>query len=301
MKIWHRLTRKKNLKSLLIAAFLLVSFIVWMGMRIYDYYYVSTDNAYVNANVVHIAPRVTGQVKATYVINNQFVKQGNPLFDIDPVPFQNALMKAKAQYAISRAGLVNARATAMRTQTLANKKYVSTQDNDNVNTALQTAEANLNLAKAALDQAELDLSWTHITAPTSGWVTNVSLQNGDIISANQPVFALISDGQFWVDANFKETELEKIQPDQRVVIHVDMYPGHNFQGVVRSISGGTGSAFSLLPPQNATGNWVKVTQRVPVRIRVLHPDANYPLRIGTSASVRISLRSKYEMVLRNHS
>jgi membrane fusion protein (multidrug efflux system) len=105
------------------------------------------------------------------------------------------------------------------------------------------------------------------------------------------LFALISNSEFWVDANFKETELEHIHPGQLANIYVDMYPGHTFSGVVESISGGTGSAFSLLPPQNATGNWVKVAQRVPVRIRVLNPEQDFPLRIGTSASVRISLRS----------
>ncbi len=298
MKLSHQLLRNKNMKASLIATFMLLSFIVWIGMMIHDYFYISTDNAYVNANVVHIAPRVTGQVTSLQMANNQFVEKNQLLFDIDAVPFQNALAKANAQYAISEASLMNARAIALRTKTLANKKYVSTQDNDNVITALETAEANLTLAKAALNQANLDLSWTHITAPTSGWVTNVSLRAGDIVAANQPLFALISDGEFWVDANFKETELEKIEPGQRAIIHVDMYPDHPFEGVVQSISGGTGSAFSLLPPQNATGNWVKITQRVPVRIRVLKTDNRYPLRIGTSASVRISLRNKITPVLR---
>jgi membrane fusion protein (multidrug efflux system) len=300
MKISQHFTfRKQNIKTLLITAFIVVSMMVWMSMRIYDYYYVSTDNAYVNANVVEIAPRVTGQVTQLFITNNQFVHQGQPLFAIDPIPFQNALTKAQAQYTISKATLMNARATATRTHTLANNKYVSNQDNDNVNTALETAEASLALAKASLDQANLDLSWTHITAPTSGWVTNVSLLVGDVVAANQPIFALIGDSEFWVDANFKETELANIDASQRAVIHVDMYPDHPFNGVVQSISGGTGSAFSLLPPQNATGNWVKVAQRIPVRIRVLNPDPRYPLRIGSSAAVRISLRNKIEMVYRS--
>jgi len=299
MKLLHQLFRKKNLKKLIIAGFLLVSLLLWLVVKIYDFYFITTDNAYVNANVVQIAPRITGQVSNLLITNNQFVQKNQLLFDIDAIPFQNSLAKASAQYAISKAGVVNARNIASRTRTLANKQFVSTQDNDNVTTALETAEANLNLAKATLDQANLDLSWTHITAPTSGWVTNVSLRPGDVVTTNQPLFALISSGEFWVDANFKETELEKIEPGQRAVIHVDMYPGHAFEGVVQSISGGTGSAFSLLPPQNATGNWVKVTQRVPVRIRVIHLDPQFPLRIGTSASVRISLRNKVEPVLRS--
>lgn len=298
MKIWHAIFRKKNMKVVVTAVFLLVSVIIYIGMKIYDYYYVSTDNAYVNANVVHIAPRITGQVSAVFVVNNQYVKAGDPLFDIGTESFKSALAKAEAQYAINNAALINAKNTALRTSTLARKKYVSAQDNENVSTALATAEASLNLAKATLDQAQLDLTWTHVTAPANGWVTNVALRAGDVVTANQPLFALISDGQFWVDANFKETELAEIESSQRAVIYVDMYPDHPFEGTVQSISGGTGSAFSLLPPQNATGNWVKVTQRVPVRVRVVNPDPDFPLRIGSSASVRISLRSKYEMVPR---
>ncbi|MDE2089643.1 MAG: HlyD family secretion protein, partial [Gammaproteobacteria bacterium] len=90
-----------------------------------------------------------------------------------------------------------------------------------------------------------------------------------------------------VDANFKETDLQAIRPGQPAVIYVDMYPDHHFRGVVESISGGSGAAFSLLPPQNATGNWVKVTQRVPVRVRILDPSPSHPLRVGTSATVTV--------------
>lgn len=284
---------RKKLKHLIAAGFIAASIIIWLGLRIYGMFYVSTDNAYVNANIVQIAARVSGEVTELAIVNNQFVKKGAPLFTIDPQPFENALVKATAQYNISKANLQNAMGTASRTNALARLKFVSTQDNDNVSTALATAEANVSHAKATLDQATLDLSWTKVTAPTSGWVTNVSLSAGDIVTANQPLFALISDDYFWVDANFKETELEDIHPGQLATIDVDMYPGHTFTGVVESISGGTGTAFSLLPPQNATGNWVKVTQRIPVRVRILKPDPKYPLRIGSSAAVKIRLRSQY--------
>lgn len=291
MNKFQHLLRTKNIRKYIIAGFFMLSVLIWIGMRIHDYFFISTDNAYVNANVVQIAPRITGQVTNLLIVNNQFVTQNQALFNIDPAPFQNALAKAQAQYAISQAALQNATNTASRTNALARKKFASTQERDNVTTALETAEASLKLAKAALDQAMLDQSWTKITAPTNGWVTNVSLRTGDVVAANQPLFALISDGEFWIDANFKETELENIHPGQLANIYVDMYPGHTFSGVVESISGGTGSAFSLLPPQNATGNWVKVAQRVPVRIRVMHPERGFPLRIGSSASVRIRLRA----------
>lgn len=293
MKNWRILVNKKNIKKTIIFAFLAVSLVIYLGMKTYDFFYVSTDDAYVNANVVQIAPRITGQIVALYVTNNQYVHKGDKLFDIGDESYKAAMTKALAQYQISVANLANARNLTMRSNTLAQNKYVSQQENENVRTALETAEANMNLAKATLDQANLDLGWTHVTAPASGWVTNVSLQVGDVVGANQSLFALISDSQFWVDANFKETELSEIKPGQYAAIYVDMYPDHKFAGKVQSISGGTGSAFSLLPPQNATGNWVKVTQRIPVRVLVMKTDPEYPLRIGTSANVRISLHSQY--------
>ena len=167
--------QRKKLKHLIAAGFFAVSIIIWLGLRIYGMFYVTTDNAYVNANIVQVAARVSGAVTELTIVNNQFVQKGQLLFKIDPQPFQNALTKATAQFNISRANLQNAVATASRTNALAKMKFVSTQDNDNVSTALTTAEATLSLAKAALDQATLDLSWTNVAAPTSGTVTNVSL------------------------------------------------------------------------------------------------------------------------------
>ncbi len=126
-----------------------------------------------------------------------------------------------------------------------------------------------------------------MVAPTSGTIANLTLRPGNTVTPDTPLFVLIGNQEFWVDANFKETELTRIRAGQEVTIDSDVYPDHPFRGVVESVSGGAGTAFSLLPPQNATGNWVKVTQRVPVRIRVLDPDPAYPLRIGTSATVRV--------------
>ena len=113
---------------------------------------------------------------------------------------------------------------------------------------------------------------------------------GDNLQNNGGVFALVSDQEFWIDTNFKETQMQHIKDGQPATIVVDMYPSKEFAGVVESISPASGNAFSLLPPQNATGNWVKITQRVPVRVRVLKPDPNYPLRVGTSSTVTISIR-----------
>ncbi len=124
-------------------------------------------------------------------------------------------------------------------------------------------------------------------APTAGLGANLTLQPGNTVQPGVPLFVVISDNEFWVDANFKETQLKEIRTGQHAQVTVDMYPDHPFRGTVQSLAGGSGTAFSLLPPQNATGNWVKVTQRVPVRIRVEDPDPQHPLRIGTSATVDV--------------
>jgi membrane fusion protein (multidrug efflux system) len=115
----------------------------------------------------------------------------------------------------------------------------------------------------------------------------MTLQQGSIVNANQALFTLISNDLFWVDANYEETDLQNIRPGQPAEIKLDMYPNHVFKGVVNSISGGSGAAFSLLPPENATGNWVKITQRVPVKVVIINPDPDYPLHIGTTATVTI--------------
>ncbi|VVC76955.1 Multidrug export protein EmrA [Aquicella siphonis] len=290
MTFFNRMTKSKRFKKIMVAAFFVLSGGVWLGYWIYGHYYVSTDDAYLNANVIQIAPRVSGKVIKVYINNNQYVKKDQPLFDIDPEPFQLAVNSAQAQLNLSNAELDNATLTKNRVLTLAEKKFVSTQEGDNAVSEYKTAQAKVEESKARLDQANLDLRYTRVISPATGWVTNVSLNGGDIVHANQALFALISDDKFWVDANFKETQLEAIKPGQTATIVTDLYPGHPFNGVVESISGGTGSAFSLLPPQNATGNWVKVTQRIPVRVLILNPDVNLPLRIGSSATVTVHLR-----------
>ena len=294
--------------------------------------YPSTDDAYVNANTVRIAPLVGGRVTQVYVRNQQHIAQGQPLFDIDPQPYELTLREAEARLAVSKqdaasgvgevratdaevrnreALLANARSVAARNQSLVAQGFLSHQAADNTQAAVKSASAELSAAQAKATQAreslgkagsqnehvreaaattekaQLDLSHTHITAACNGNVAELSLHPGDTVNANTPLFALICDKEFWVDANFKETQLERIRPGQAVTITVDMYPKKHFPGRVENIGGATGSAFSLLPPQNATGNWVKVTQRVPVRVLVTQPDPNFPLRVGASAKVTV--------------
>jgi membrane fusion protein (multidrug efflux system) len=151
-----------------------------------------------------------------------------------------------------------------------------------------TPTVQLRAASAALDKATHERARTHVTAPASGWVSNVKLRPGSVIQAGTPALALVEDGNWWVDANFRETDLGRVKPGQKASIKLDMYPGTTLDGVVESISAGSGATFSVLPPENATGNWVKVTQRFPVRIKITsQPDADKPLRLGASAAVKI--------------
>src|SRR4029077_5670514 len=141
-------------------------------------------------------------------------------------------------------------------------------------------------AQAALERAELDLSYTVIRAPGNGIVTKVEqLQVGNYVTAASPLFSLMSTGRIWVEANFKETELTHMRPGQSATIDIDTYPDAILVGRVESLSPGTGLIFSLLPAENATGNWVKVVQRLPVRISIDQFDSKVPLHAGLSATV----------------
>src|SRR5882757_3395586 len=148
-------------------------------------------------------------------------------------------------------------------------------------------------AQAALDRAQLDLSYTVIKAPTDGVVAKVEqLQVGDYIAASTPVFALVSTHDVWIEANFKEVQLARMHPGQIASVKIDRYPGRPFSAQVTSMSPSTGSQFSLLPPENATGNWVKVVQRVAVRLQLTQSDSEFLLQSGLSADVTVDTHSR---------
>jgi membrane fusion protein, multidrug efflux system len=294
----------------------------------------STENAYINADVVNVASQVSGRIIAVHVKDNQLVHKGDALFDIDSEPFTIALQRAQADLAVARqnarednaevsvaraqiaqteSDLANARASYERDKELVAKHFLSQQSLDDAQTRQQSLQAALEQAraklakalsapqnteergdvlkaKAAIEQAKLDLEHTHVSASQDGQISNLTLTAGSLVGVGVPLFALIAQDSFHIDANFKETELVGIRPGLNVDIKIDMYPGQHFNGTVESLSGGTGTAFSLLPPQNATGNWVKIAQRVPVRIKLAPTDAEHPLRIGATATVSVQLK-----------
>jgi len=166
--------------------------------------------------------------------------------------------------------------------------------------ALAQAKQNLNVQKAEVEaaaakveSARINLSYTEVYAPVAGTVNGLTLRPGAVVTLGTDLFALIDTCHYWVDANFKETDLKRIHPGQSAVVVFDMYPEVKFKGQVESISGGSGAAFSLLPPENATGNWVKVTQRFPVRIKlpISALSVSYPIRVGASADVTINTKT----------
>lgn len=316
---------------------LTLALVVLLAVSAYVYYSGfsrSTENAYINADVVSVAAQVSGRVIAVHIKDNQHVHKGDALFDIDPEPFTIALERAQADLAQARqnarqdnaevasaramvsqaeSDYANARSTYTRDKELVDQHFLSQQVLDDAQTRMQALEASVEQARAkltkalsaplnsgergdvlkaqaAIDQAKLDLEHTHITAAVDGQISNLSLTPGSLVGVGVPLFALIADNSFHIDANFKETELPGIHPGEEVDIQIDMYPGQHFKGTVESISGGTGTAFSLLPPQNATGNWVKIAQRVPVRIKLASTDAGHPLRIGATATVSVQLK-----------
>ena len=296
--------------------------------------YPSTDDAYVQAHIVQIAPQISGVVSKVHVVNNQHVAADAPLFDIDSAPLVIAVEAAQAAFdeAVETVGasganvkaasarvreaeaaLSNARREAVRGRALSEAGNLSASGLDTREATLKHAEATseaalaeldraqqqyggsgkdnarLRAASAALRKAELNLSYAEVRSPAGGWVSDVTLREGAYVTTARPVFALVEDREWWVDAHFKETDLNRLRPGQAAEIEFDMYPGLKLSGQIESISAGSGAIFSLLPPENATGNWVKVTQRYTVRVKIADRPANpaQPLRIGASSHVKI--------------
>lgn len=299
-------------------------------------YFPSTNDAYVQANIIPMAAQVNGPVSKIYVQDHQFVKKGQLLFDIDQQPFLLAVQQARAQLDLTiqkitgnAAGVQAAAATVEQQQaavvdseknyqriiTLVKRGDASKASGDDAYAQWQEAKAALNVAQnqliaaqrklgvlgqqnaaimeaqANLAQAQLNLDHTHITAPSDGNLINFTLREGAYIAAGQPLFSLIEANNWWTDANFQETDLTRINIGQSAKIKLDMYPGHVFSGKVIAISRGSGAAFAILPAENATGNWVKVTQRFPVKIIFDNTDTQFPLRVGASATVIINTKS----------
>jgi membrane fusion protein (multidrug efflux system) len=196
---------------------------------------------------------------------------------------QQEVAAAKARLSQSQAELQQAQAEAQGART-APQQIVITR------AQAQSADARIQLAKAALDQARLNLEYTTIKAPVAGIISKKSVESGQVIQAGQPLMAIIPEQDIWVTANFKETQLADMHPGQSVSVAVDAYGGKNFKAHVDSIASATGARFSLLPPENATGNYVKVVQRVPVKVVFDQGEQLDQLRPGLSVTVNVRVK-----------
>ncbi len=325
--------------------------------------HIKTDNAYVEGHVHIISPRVSGTVKAIYVIDNQRVKKGDLLLEIDPVDYEVQVRKARyavdtererlreidegiesrriqlreasqrvesarAVLSLKEANLKQAEIDLKRARSLYEKGAISRERLERVETAYNIALEEVNLARhellsreenlelqktllrqmeasrrvqlsnlrqkeSLLEEAKINQSYTKIYSPSDGYITRRSVEVGNHVRQGQPLMAVVDLQDVWIVANYKETQLEKVRPGQRVKIKVDAYPEKRFWGRVDSIMSGTGAVFSLFPPENATGHWVKVVQRVPVKI-VLEKgeDTEHILRVGMSAVTTIIIEEK---------
>jgi membrane fusion protein (multidrug efflux system) len=269
--------------------------------------YVSTDNAYTAAEVAMVTAEIDGPVAAVNVVDSQEVKRGDILVVIDDTDARLALRQAQADLARAQAQVTAAVADVERTgidlkrrEALVASGSVSGDELTHVKNGASDAEAALNgaraavaLAQARVDKAKVDLGRTVIRSPVDGVVARRQVQLGQRVQPSTPLLSVVPVEELYVNANFKEVQLAKVRNGQKVELVSDLYHGKVvFHGVVDGFSGGTGAAFALIPAQNATGNWIKVVQRLPVRIRLDPAElAAHPLRVGLSMNAAVDLRS----------
>ena len=224
----------------------------------------STDDATIEAHVIPIAPKVSGYITALKVNDNQHVRKGEVLVEIDPRDYQLRVTAQKALLQSAEVTANNANINARRQKTIG-RVVGSQREIDNAVAAEESALAQVENAKAQVALAEKELEDSAIRAPEDGVVTMRSAEQGAYANPGQQLFTLVGDAR-WVVANFKEVQITEMRPGQKAIIKVDAYPDLTLEGVVDSIQSGTGSRFSAFPAENATGNFVKIVQRVPVKI-----------------------------------
>ena len=243
----------------------------------------TTDDAYIEGRIHSIAPKVSGTALKVNVEDNQPAKKGDLLVEIDPVDYILKVKEAVANLEVRKATLEQSVRDRDRAEALFNDKVIPKEKYEVALTAYNLAKAQVRAAEEQFNICRQNLRYTKIYSPVDGYVTKKSVEIGNQIKAEQPLMAIIGLNDIWLTANYKETQLKKVKKGQRVLIKVDTYPDKIFTGKVDSIMAGTGAAFSLFPPENALGNYVKVVQRVSVKI-IFDNNAgqDHVLRIGMS-------------------
>jgi membrane fusion protein (multidrug efflux system) len=254
-------------------------------------HHVTTENAYVNAEIAQVAPSTGGTIKDIHFNDTQRVEAGDILVEIDPTDAGLALARAKADLAKADVELQRTTIDYQRRQALIKSGSVSGEELSNSDTSLRAAQAGYDAARVAVEQAQVDLDRTVVKSPISGIVARRQVQLGQRVIAGTTFMSIVPVDRLHVDANFKEVQLRKVRIGQPVELTADLYgSGIVYHGKVAGIAGGTGSAFAVIPAQNATGNWIKVVQRLPVRIALDAQELkDHPLNVGLSMHADIHI------------
>lgn len=315
---------KKRFKLISILSLIVLGIVFGFSYYYYEItHYVTTNDAFIAGHPVYITPHISGYVTKVHVDDNQHVKKGQLLVEIDPRSYVLELNQAKVALEVNQSKLDSAKALyeiaidaqntaavdmhrnqilmagTMTGSAVSQEKFEHTISlYEAAVSEVKSAKANIRLAKSNVDNAhvdiqrsELNLSYTKIYAPEDGYITKKNVDVGSYVTQGTPIMALVSDNM-WVKANFKETQLTHMKIGQSVDIAIDAYPDVTFKGKIVSIQAGTGSVFSLLPPENATGNYVKVVQRVPVKIVFDKPpkQSQYFLALGMSVEPTVKIK-----------
>jgi len=337
-------SRRILLRSVLLVMIPLVMLCVGLYLYAAGGRYVTTENAYVKANVIIISPEISGRVTMVGIEDNQPVALDQVLLKLDARPYEIELARTRARMDVIGTELNSLRADYReaevqteqanenvkhfkrrleRQKKLRNQGLGIEEQYDEAYHALQLSKKQVQInqqrvqkvlaalggdaalpveqhprylaAQSIHEQAAVDLAGTTLRAPASGVVSNMKLQVGEYAQAGKPVFSLIQDDPVWVEANLKETQLTHIHTGQLASVVADAYPDRTWETTVASIAPATGAEFSVLPPQNASGNWVKVVQRVPIRLQIDNNDPLHRLRAGMTVTVRIDTRRERQL------
>lgn len=282
---------RKTLPSLATGAVLalaaIAAFLMWMRYENAPW----TRDAQIQANVVGIAPLVSGPIIEIPLRDNQSVKKGDFLFQIDPAPFQAALDIAQGQMSVAAANFTKASQDLQRATGLFQTKVIDERDFQDSQDAYAAAKAALEAANATVKNAELNLGYTKVFAPVSGYITNFNVSPGTYVTGGSQLFALVDTDTFWVAGYFKETQISNVKEGGEVRITLMGHLTRPFDGVVESIGWAifveNGSTVGVLPAVQQTIDWVRLPNRFPVRIRITGTPP-VPLRIGQTASVSMA-------------
>lgn len=254
-----------------------------------------TRDGQIRAQVIQVTPRVTGPIITLPTTDNSEVKAGDLLFEIDPRTYQAALAKAEASVVQAQAVLKKAQDEAKRGRSLSRRQpgSISQLSLNQLSNAVESAQAGVMVAKAAREEAKLNLGFTKVTAPVDGFITNLTLRVGSQVVANQPVIALVDKSSFWIEGFFKETDIEDVLVGENAVVTLMAYGDQPLQGHVESIGYGIAhkdgsTGVSLLPNVNPNFQWIRLAQRIPVKITLDDLPEAIQLRVGATASIMIN-------------